>query len=228
MEVRAVAKFIRVQPRKVRILADQVRGVDVRQAAGLLRYHSSKGAKVLYKVLNSAVANAMENNNIAPENLRIATIMVDEGPRLKRITARSMGRANRIVKKMSHVTVVVEEYEPQGAIKPHGTKAKARPSFGAPKKGGKKKDEKPVAAAPAETEEVVEEVAAPVEEVVEETAAPVDEAPAAEATEEVTAEEVMAGADAPAEEEAEAAAPAEEVAEAQADEGKAESEEKGA
>jgi large subunit ribosomal protein L22 len=202
MEVRAVAKFIRVQPRKVRIIADQMRGVDVRQAAGLLRYHTSKGAKVLYKVLNSAVANAMENHNVAPENLRIATIMVDEGPRLKRITARSMGRANRIIKKMSHVTVVVEEYEPAVAIKPHGTKAKARPAFAAPSKKGKKKDDKPAAAAPVETEEVVEEIVVPadepaVEEVVEATAAEV-EAPAAEATEapaeEAKAEEEEKGA----------------------------------
>lgn len=213
MEVRAVAKFIRVQPRKVRIIADQVRGVDVHRASGLLRFHTSKGAKVLYKVLTSAVANAMENHNIAPENLRIATIMVDEGPRLKRITARSMGRANRIVKKMSHVTVVVEEFEPQGAIKPHGTKAKPRPQFGAPAKKGKKKDEKPAAAAPVETEEVTEEIVIPAEE--------------------TTAEEVMAGAEPAAEEvveatDAAAEAPAEEAAEAQADEAKAEEEEKGA
>lgn len=209
MEVRAVAKFIRVQPRKVRILADQLRGQSVIQAKGQLRYHSSKGAKVLYKVLNSAVANAMENNNLAPENLRISTIMVDEGPRLKRISARSMGRANRLVKKMSHVTVVVEEYEPMGAIKPHGTKAKPRPQFAAPKKG-KKKDEKPAAAAPVETEEVTEEIVVPAE--------------AEAATEEVTAE-------APAAEEvvetAEAAveAPAEEATEAEAPAGE---EEKGA
>lgn len=205
MEVRAVAKFIRVQPRKVRIIADQIRGVSVHQAAGLLRYHSSKGAKVLYKVLNSAVANAVENNNLSPENLRIATIMVDGGPKLKRITARSMGRANRIEKKMSHVTVVVEEYEPQEAIRPHGTKSKPRPSFGSAGKKGKK----PAAAAAPKVEE------APVEEVVEEVAAPAEE-PVAVA-DEVTSEEVMAGAEAPAEEvveatEAEAEAPAEESA----------------
>ena len=187
MEVKAVAKYVRVQPRKVRIIADQVRGVSVHEAAGLLRYHRSKGAEVLYKVLNSAVANAMENNSIAPENLRIATIMVDEGPRLKRIIPRSMGRANRIVKKMSHVTVVVEEYEPAGAIKPHGTKAKPRPKFAAPKKA--KKDDKATAAAPVETEEVVEEIVIPAEEVV-------AEAPAVEEVVEATEVE----AEAPAEE----------------------------
>lgn len=206
MEVRAVAKFIRVQPRKVRIIADQIRGVDVHKASGLLRYHTSKGAKVLYKVLASAVANAAENHNLAPENLRIATIMVDDGPKLKRITARSMGRANRIEKKMSHVTVVVEEFEPALAIKPHGTKAKPRPQFAAPKKG-----KKPFAAAPIADDAVEAE---------------------ATATEEVTAEEVMAGAEAPVEEvveaaEAEVEAPAEEATEAPA-EAEAKEEEKGA
>lgn len=189
MEVRAVAKYIRVQPRKVRIIADQVKGRPAEQAANLLRYHSSKGAAVLRKVLISAIANAQENHGVNPENLRIAFIMVDEGPTLKRIQARSMGRANRINKKTSHVTVVVEQYEPTAAIKPHGTKAKPRPTLAAPvKKGGKKKAEEKVdevAAAP--VEEVVEEVAA-VEEtpVVEEVVA---EAPAAEATEEAPAEE---------------------------------------
>ncbi|MEQ1932736.1 MAG: 50S ribosomal protein L22, partial [Fimbriimonadaceae bacterium] len=99
MEVRSVAKFIKVQPRKVRLIAAAIRGEDVRKATGLLRYHTSKGAKVLYKVLGSAVANAQENHGIAPENLRISCIMVDEGPTMKRIIPRSMGRANRINKK---------------------------------------------------------------------------------------------------------------------------------
>src|SRR5687768_13565328 len=152
MEVRAVGKGIRVQPRKVRIIADEVRGKSAVRAVHLLRYHSSKGARELRKVLLSAMANAQENNNLNPESLRIATIMVDEGPRLKRIQARAMGRANRIVKKSSHITVVVEEYEAQGAVKPHGTKAKARPSFaGLAKAAGKKKkvsEEAAAAAAP--------------------------------------------------------------------------------
>ncbi|HZH99045.1 MAG TPA: 50S ribosomal protein L22 [Fimbriimonadaceae bacterium] len=141
MEVRAVAKYVRVQPRKVRIIADEVRGKNAAYTTSLLRYHPSKSAQALRKVLISAMANAQENHNLSPETLRIATIMVDEGPRIKRIQARAMGRANRIVKKTSHITVVVEDAEPERAVKPHGTKAKARPTFGAPKKGaGKKKD----------------------------------------------------------------------------------------
>lgn len=190
MEVRAVAKYIKVQPRKVRIVADEVRGVPAQRAADVLRFHSSKGAFHLRKVIVSAMANAQENHNVSPENLRIATIMVDEGPKMKRITARSMGRANRILKKTSHITVVVEEYEPDGRIKPHGTKAKPRPKFEAPKPAKKAKGEKPESVAPVEETAAVEEapaeetVAQDIEATVEpEVAAEVAEAPA-EATEE--------------------------------------------
>jgi large subunit ribosomal protein L22 len=137
MEVRAIAKYVRVQPRKVRIIADEVRGKSALYTASLLRYHPSKSARALRKVLMSAVANAAENHGLAPEGLQIATIMIDEGPRLKRIQPRAMGRANRIIKKTSHITVVVEEAEPTPKVKPHGTKAKPRPTFSAPGKGKK-------------------------------------------------------------------------------------------
>ena len=140
MEVTATAKYVRVQPRKVRIIADEIRGKNAIHATHLLRYHTSKGAKELRKVMISAMANAENNHGLSPELLKIATIMVDEGPRLKRITQKSMGRAARIVKKTSHITVGVEEGEPQAKVKPHGTKAKARPTLAAPSgKGGKKK-----------------------------------------------------------------------------------------
>ena len=157
MEVRAVAKYIKVQPRKVRIVADKVRGVPAQKAADVLRFHASKGAFHLRKVIESAIANAQENHSVAPENLRICTIMIDAGPKQKRIIARSMGRANRIEKKTSHITVVVEEFEPNAAIKPHGTKAKPRPKFDVPKA---KKAKAPVAeeASPIVEEEIVESV----------------------------------------------------------------------
>jgi large subunit ribosomal protein L22 len=169
MEVQATAKYVRVQPRKVRIVADEIKGMPVAHAANKLRYHTSKGAFFLRRVLTSAVANAAENNNLSPEGLKIARIEVNEGPRIKRIQARSMGRANRIVKKTSHITVVVEEFEPAPAVKAHGTKAKPRPTFGQIK--SKKK---------------VEAKAAPVEET-----KPVDvvEQADAPATEEVTTSE---------------------------------------
>lgn len=120
-------------------------------SAHKLRFHPSKGAFVLRKVLVSAISNAIENNGAIAENLRIARIEVDEGPRLKRIEQRAMGRGNRIVKRMSHITVVVEDYEPAAKVKPHGTKAKARPKFEAPKKG-KKQAEKTEAAVAVEPE----------------------------------------------------------------------------
>jgi large subunit ribosomal protein L22 len=167
MEVRAVAKYVKVQPRKVRIVADEIRGKTAVQAAALLRYHPSKSAYQLRKVLISAVANAIENNGLDPETLKVATITVDEGPRQKRIQARAMGRANRILKKTSHITVIVEDFDPEAAVKPHGTKAKPRPSFAAPAKGKKgaaakkatAKDDSPVT--PGETTDTdVEEVTA--------------------------------------------------------------------
>jgi large subunit ribosomal protein L22 len=126
-----------VQPRKVRIIADEIRGKSVIHAAGLLRFHPSKSAKALRKVLISAVANAQENHSLSADTLKISTIFIDEGPRLKRLQARAMGRGNRIIKKTSHITVVVEETEAQPPVKPHGTKAKARPTFAAPTRGRK-------------------------------------------------------------------------------------------
>lgn len=147
MEVKAVTKYVRVQPRKVRIIADEVRGKNAEHVASMLRYHTSKSAKALRKTLISAMANAAENNNLAPETLKIATIMIDAGPVLKRMRARAQGRGNRILKKTSHITVVVEDAPAELVVKPHGTKAKPRPTFGAPKKKGAAA--KAAAAAPA-------------------------------------------------------------------------------
>jgi len=181
MEVRAVAKFIRVQPRKVRIVAAEVKGQPAIMSAHKLRFHPSKGARLLRKVLVSAIANAQENYSIPGEALRIARIQIDEGPTLKRITQRAQGRANRINKKMSHITVILEDYEPSGEVKPHGTMAKARPKFEAPKKSVKKAAEAIAKAAedaaPAEVKEDVTEATAEVAET------------SAEATPETTPEE---------------------------------------
>ncbi|MCB0826876.1 MAG: 50S ribosomal protein L22 [Armatimonadetes bacterium] len=175
MEVRAVAKYVRVQPRKVRQVANEVRGKSAVQMANVLRFHPSKGAFALRKVLISAIANAEENHNLNPGNLRISEIRIDEGPKMKRMQARAMGRGNRIVKRTSHITVVVEEGNGEEAVKPHGTKAKGRPTLAGKKAKGKKAEAK---------KEVVEEVK---EEVVEEVAT-TEEAPVEEVTEETTAE----------------------------------------
>lgn len=168
MEVKAIAKYVRVQPRKVRIIADEVRGSSATYVASQLRYHTSKSAHALHKVLISAMANAQENHGVSPDRLRISTITVDEGPRLKRMRARAMGRGARILKKTSHITVVVSDDLDTTVVKPHGTKPKPRPTLGAPKRKGADRSGATtvVAAAPAETtviaaEPVVEE--APVE-----------------------------------------------------------------
>jgi large subunit ribosomal protein L22 len=159
MEVRATAKYIRVQPRKVRIIADQLRGQTCEKSAALLRYHTSKSATLLHKVLLSAMANAQENHRISPEDLKISTIMVDEGPRLKRMRARAMGRGNRITKKTSHITVVVEDFEPEAKVRPHGTKAKPRRTLAGPKKKGAVKAI--ATPEPVVEESVIEELAIP-------------------------------------------------------------------
>jgi len=193
MEVKAIAKYVRVQPRKVRIIADEVRGKNALHTVSLLRYHTGKGAKALHQVLVSAMANAQENHGISPEQLKIATIFIDEGPRLKRMQARAMGRGNRIVKKTSHITVVVEDYEEAKPVKPHGTKAKPRPTFAAPTRrrtrgGGKAAEvvetvaEEPIVVAEAVAEEPVAVVEAAPEAVAEAPVEVVSEAPAAEET----------------------------------------------
>jgi large subunit ribosomal protein L22 len=96
------------------------------------------------------MANAVENHEMRRDTLLVSSIYVDEGPHLKRMKARAMGRGNRIVKPMSHITVVVEPGEAERVIKPHGTAAKPRPTFAEPKKA-KKKAEQP-AEEPAETQ----------------------------------------------------------------------------
>jgi len=204
MEVKAVGKFMRVQPRKVRILADQVRGRNAVHAAALLQFHTSKGARLLRKILVSAIANAQENHGLSADVLNISTIMVDEGPRLKRMQAKAMGRGGRILKKTSHITVVVEDVEVAKAVKPHGTKAKPRPSFATAPKG--KKGDKPKKAA----EEAKADAAPVVEEVVE---TPVEAA--AEAPEVV--EEATPVTEAEAPEEGASEAPAEEAHETSAE-----------
>lgn len=160
MEVRAIAKYVRVQPRKVRIIAREVKGEPAIMSAHKLRFHPSKGAFALRKVLVSAIANASENHGVSPEALRIKSINIDEGPRIKRMTQKAMGRGARIIKKTSHITVIVEDYVPTPPSQKPGPNSKPRPKFEAPKKAK--------AAKPAKAE-VVEETPAEVEEVVEET-----------------------------------------------------------
>jgi large subunit ribosomal protein L22 len=105
------------------------------------------------------MANAQENHGISPDLLRISNIAVDEGPHMKRMQARAMGRGNRILKKTSHITVTVEDYDGEQTVKPHGTKAKPRPTLAG--KRGKKGSAPAAPEAAASVAEVVEEVTTP-------------------------------------------------------------------
>ncbi|MFO7784005.1 MAG: 50S ribosomal protein L22 [Thermodesulfobacteriota bacterium] len=107
MEVKAVAKFVRISPRKVRLVMDQVRGKRVEDAMSVLSFAPQKGAFLLKKVLQSAVANAGENTSLDVDSLYIKRVYADEGPTLKRFRPRAQGRATRIRKRTSHLTVVL-------------------------------------------------------------------------------------------------------------------------
>ncbi|OUM87985.1 MAG: 50S ribosomal protein L22 [Bacillus thermozeamaize] len=108
-EARAIARYVRIAPRKVRLVVDLIRGKHVAEALAILRHTPKAASPVVEKVLNSAVANAAHNYNMNPNNLYISKIYVDEGPTLKRYRPRAMGRASRINKRTSHITVVVSE-----------------------------------------------------------------------------------------------------------------------
>lgn len=105
----SVARYIRIAPRKVRLVADLIRGKSVGEAIAILRNTPRAASPVIEKVINSAVANAEHNFEMNPDNLRIAEIRVDEGPTLRRFQPRAQGRATRINKRTSHITVVLAE-----------------------------------------------------------------------------------------------------------------------
>jgi large subunit ribosomal protein L22 len=109
MEAKAVGKYIRISPQKARLVADVVRGMGVDKAITTLRFMPKKGAGILRKVIESAVANATQDEHIDVDNLYIKKIFIDGGPSLKRISPRAMGRATGIIKRTSHITVVLDE-----------------------------------------------------------------------------------------------------------------------
>lgn len=109
METKAVAKYIRISPQKARLVADVVRGMDVDSAITTLRFMPKKGARILRKVIESAVANAIQTEKVDADTLYVKTIMIDGGPMLKRFRPRAQGRATRILKRTSHITIVVDE-----------------------------------------------------------------------------------------------------------------------
>ena len=109
MESRAVARYIRISPRKVRLIMDEIRGRRIEEALNQLSFAPQKGAFILKKLINSAVANAEQNYEMDVDKLYIKRIYADEGPTLKRFRPRAMGRATRIRKRTSHLTVVLDE-----------------------------------------------------------------------------------------------------------------------
>lgn len=109
MEAKAVAKFVRIAPRKVRVVIDLIRGKNVGEAFAILKFTPKIGAQVIEKVLKSAVANAENNFNMDVDRLYISAAYVDQGPTMKRVHPRSRGQAFKILKRTSHITVVVEE-----------------------------------------------------------------------------------------------------------------------
>lgn len=111
MEARAIAKYVRIAPRKVKLVADSVRGKHVDEAIAILKYTPKKGARILEKVVKSAVANAENNHDLDRENLYISEAYANEGPTLKRWRPRAQGRAFKILKRTSHIGVVVKERE---------------------------------------------------------------------------------------------------------------------
>jgi len=105
---RAILRNVRVAPRKARLVANLVRGRDVPEAIEMLSFTQKKSAPILRKLIESAVANAEHNDDVSdPDGMFIETVTVDEGPRLRRWRPRAQGRATRILKKTSHITVIL-------------------------------------------------------------------------------------------------------------------------
>lgn len=109
MNVSAKLRYARTSAQKARLIADQVRGMPVDRAVDTLRFSNRKAAAIMKKVLESAIANAEHNEGADIDELTVSTICVDEGPTYKRLRARARGRANRIFKRTSHITVTVSD-----------------------------------------------------------------------------------------------------------------------
>ena len=111
MQIRAVSKNTGISPRRVRLLVDMIRGKKVDEALSMLRFYPSPIAGVVAKTVKSAAANAENNYQLPSEELKVIRIFADEAQTLKRFRARSRGRASRILKRSSHITVVVGDKE---------------------------------------------------------------------------------------------------------------------
>ena len=102
-------RYARISPQKCRLVADQIRGLPVERALNTLNFGVTKSSDLMKKVLESAIANAEHNEGADIDELRVSQVYVDEGPTMKRIQPRAKGRANRILKRTSHITVCVSD-----------------------------------------------------------------------------------------------------------------------
>ena len=113
MEVAATLKGAQISPQKVRLVADQIRGKDVEEALGLLEFSTKKAAHIVKKVLDSAIANAENNEGADVDELKVSTVFVDQGRTMKRLRPRAKGRADRILKRSCHITIKVSDGDSQ-------------------------------------------------------------------------------------------------------------------
>jgi large subunit ribosomal protein L22 len=109
VEVAAKHRYARISPQKCRLIADLIRGLPVDSALEKLTFNTTKSSDLMKKVLESAIANAEHNEGADIDDLKISRVMVDEGPTMKRIQPRAKGRANRILKRSSHITLCVSD-----------------------------------------------------------------------------------------------------------------------
>lgn len=109
MQTQAILKFVRLSPMKGRLVADLVRGKKVDEAINILKFSNQRAAGIIKKVLDSAIANAENNDGADVDELKVSEILVDEGPVMKRMRPRAKGRGDRIIKRTSHVTVRVSD-----------------------------------------------------------------------------------------------------------------------
>jgi len=108
MQVKANLKYLHISPRKVRLVTDLIRNMDAKEAEAQLKFLNKRAAEPILKLLNSAIANALESFNLEKDNLFISSIQVSEGPPFKRWRPRSMGKANPILKRTSHINLILE------------------------------------------------------------------------------------------------------------------------
>lgn len=109
MEIVAKTRMVRISPTKVRIVGDVIKRKNINEAMGLLTYMPQKASFILKKLLGSAIANARQKKYVDIDNLYVKNVMVDGGPVLKRFLPRAMGRATKIRKRMSHITMILDE-----------------------------------------------------------------------------------------------------------------------